>query len=230
MVNRRIFSLLALSVVAAPALCNITISVPETSFSERYAENIEVSGSILASSFVKGSLVHAAPDQLYVYIPSPSSMLTIILSSIDGRYSADAQIELSSEQVGWLQLQIPTRHQTKFVAYLPDRLVAFAFIDSEDIFGNYVQEVFPTSWGAPKDTAISFFINSAGVNPNITFRDSDGDVKTKDCTGLNDEYTRVFNHICDFGEKTVPEKVTVTFSPEYDSSGKNYVIWTLDGK
>lgn len=225
-----IFSLLACSIVTMPALSNITIDIPAKNFSESYAENVQVSGSVLASSFVKGSLDFVAPDKLYAYVPRSASTLNIILSSIDGRYTADAQIKLTSEQEGWVQLKIPTQHQSKFIKYLPDRLVAFAFADSEDMFGNYVQEVFPTSWGAPKSEDVIFYINSAGGNPNITFRNSSEDVISKDCTALDDKYTRVFNHVCTFGGATVPEKVIVTFSPEYESSGKNYVIWTLDGK
>ncbi|MFC3092994.1 hypothetical protein DRW07_02085 [Alteromonas sediminis] len=223
-------SMLACFIVSMPAFSNITINIPANSFSESYAENVQVSGSVLASSFVAGNLEYVSPDKLFVYVPRSISTLNIILSSIDGRYTADAQIELTREQFGWVQLKIPTQYKSQFVKYFPDRLVAFAFADSEDMFGNYVQEVFPTSWGEPSGNDLTFYINSAGGNPNITFRNGEQELISKDCTILNDKYTRVFNHECEFNESSIPEKVIVTFSPEYESSGKNYIIWTLNGK
>ena len=206
------------------------IAIPKISFSESYASNVDVSGSVLASSFVLGSEAHASPERLYVFMPKWVPELNIVVSSIDGKYSADAKVDLTTEQHGWLNFKIPTEYQKEFVKYLPNRLVAFAFVDSVDMFGNYIQEVYPTSWGLPSNYNIQLFMNSAGPEPNITFVNLQQNVITEDCILLNEEYTRVFNHVCSFGDHTTENKVIVTFSPDRDSEGKNYVIWKIDDK
>jgi hypothetical protein len=225
---KRILVLFLLVVFVHSAYAQVSIEIPVDAFSENYAENVEVSGSILASSSVKGSLKFVAPEMLFVFVPRPTSTLQIVLSSIDGKYSADASIELSEDQVGWVQLKVPTKYQSEFIKYLPNRLVAFVFVDSQDMFGNYVQEVYPTSWGEPVENQIKLFVNTSGGNPNITYKIASGDVVSRDCAALDDKYTRVYNHWCEFGSDDIASNLIVTISPEYDSLGKNYVIWTPD--
>ncbi len=203
------------------------IEVSKSNFHEKYADNVDVSGSVLAASYVSGSLKYAAPDQLYVYIPVFRPFLNIVLASIDGKYSADASFELSENQTGWIQVKLPTEYQNEYKKYLPNRLVAFSFADSTDMFGNYIQEVFPTSWGVPASNRFTLLVNSAGSNPNITFKDSEGNKVTEDCQSIREKFTRVFNYTCSLSDHAIDIATTFTFSADYQSSGKDYIIWPI---
>lgn len=220
----------ALYVISISCLTSVSaqtvLEVSSTDFYESYADNVKVSGSVLAASYVPGSFSHASPEQLYLYIPSHKPLVHIVLTSIDGKYSADAAIKLNKNQTGWIQIKLPTAYKKEYLKYLPDQLAVFVFVDSEDMFGDYIQEVFPSSWGAPTSNAIHFSMNSGGGNPNITFKNQSGKVITLDCRMIKAKYTRAFNHICDLGNYTIDPGTIITFSPEYNSSGKDYIIWT----
>lgn len=221
-----------LSILVSYAVLNTVqgqevIEVSKNDFHEKYADNVDVSGSVLAASYVPGSLKYASPDQLYVYIPEYRPFLNIVLSSIDGKYSADASFALSESQTGWIQIKLPTEYQSEYKKYLPNRLVAFSFADNTDMFGNYIQEVFPTSWGTPASNRFKLLINSAGSNPNITFKDNKGNLVTKDCQSIREKFTRVFNYTCSLSDHAVDIATTFTFSPDYQSSGKDYIIWPI---
>ena len=205
-----------------------SIEVPSANFFENYAENVKVSGSVLAASHISSKLKYPSPDELFVYVPKETNELNVIISSIDGQYSADASISLSPDNLGWINLKIPSQYHEKFAKYLPNRLVALAFIDSEDIFGDYIQEIYPTSWGHPEQREESLFINSSGTSPHMTFSDLSGDLISTKCVKLNDNYTKVFNYKCDFAKNRVEQKVLVTFSPSLESTGKNYFIWNVN--
>lgn len=216
-----------LSVIAKPVLAaNTIVEISRNDFSESYAESVEVSGSVLASSFVSGSVSHPSPDQLYVFVPSYRPNINFVLTTIDGRYSADASLTLQQSQTGWIQIKLPTNHKNTYAEYLPTQLVVFAYADSEDRFGNYVQEVFPTSWGSPVPSTLNFLINSAGISPNVTFVDHSGSLITRDCQKIEAEYTRVFNHICHVEKSDFTSGKIFTFSPNNKDSGKNYIIWS----
>lgn len=219
-----LISLISNSVVSAKTI----LKVSRQNFSENFTENVKVSGSVLASSFVSGSLSHASSEQLHVFVPSYKPVINFFIVSIDGKYSADAVVNLEPEQIGWIQLKLPTDYQTQYGKYLPNQLVAFAFADSEDMFGDYIQEVFPTSWGNPVKSSLRFFINSAGQSPNVTFTDKSGNLLTQDCVKIEAEYTRVFNHICDVGAYSLPLSSIFTFTPNKKDSGKNYIIWQVN--
>lgn len=202
------------------------IEVSSADFYESYAENVEVSGSVLAASYVQGSINHASPEQLHLFIPDYRPVVNVVLASIDGKYSADATVKLNENQTGWIQVKLPSAYQVEFKKYLPNRLVAFAFSDAEDMFGDYIQEVFPSSWGKPVSNSILLLINSAGINPNITFKEMNGEVIERDCTAITAKYTRVFNHTCNLDKFSIEKGTVITFSPEYNSSGKDFIIWS----
>jgi len=215
-----IFALYCFSVSA-----NTVLDVSRDDFYESYSNNVEISGSVLAASYVTGNINHASPENLYLYIPEYRPVIYVIITSIDGNYSADATIRLEETQTGWIRLKLPTAYQKEYIKYPSDQLVAFAFADNEDMFGNYIQEVFPSSWGAPVSSSVTLLMNSAGGNPNITFKEDSGEVITRDCRAIKAKYTRVFNHICDFGKYKIDKGTVITLSPEYNSSGKDYIIW-----
>lgn len=221
-----------ISVIAFCAVSNTAqgqkiIEISKDDFHEKYADNVDVSGSVLAASFVPGNLKYASPDQLYVYLPEYRPFLNIVLSSIDGKYSADASFDLPANQTGWIQVKLPTDYQNEYKKYLPNRLVAFSFADSTDMFGNYIQEVFPTSWGKPASNRFTLLVNSAGSNPNITFKDNEGNLVTEDCQSIREKFTRVFNYTCSLDDHSLDIATTFTFSPDYESSGKDYIIWPI---
>mgnify|MGYP003632554668 FL=1 len=221
----KIVRILILVLYCQSTSANTVLVVASENFSESYAENVKVSGSVLVASYITGSFSKASPDQLHLYVPNHVPEINLIISSIDGKYTADVLLSLKKSQTGWLQLKLPTAYKKEYAKYLPNELVALAFTDSEDIFGNYVQEVFPTSWGKPLNSHLKFYMNSAGGNPNITFKEQSGDVVVLDCKEIDAEFTRVFNHVCELGEYAIIKSSIITFSPEYESSGKNYIIW-----
>ncbi|WP_440876898.1 hypothetical protein [Thalassotalea sp. PLHSN55] len=204
------------------------IEINASNFTENYSQSVDVSGSVLASSYVDGNSKFVEPNGLHIFVPNPTPTVHIILASIDGKYTAETQINLKSEQVGWIQIKLPSSYTTEIKKYKANQLVAFAYTDSEDMFGDYVQEVFPTSWGQPTGSSLQFFINSAGRSPNITFKNTSGAVINNQCTRIQASLTRVFNHLCSIKKHSLDKQATVTFSPDKKSAGKDYVIWNIN--
>jgi hypothetical protein len=201
-------------------------------FNESYDISVDVSGSILTAFLVSGSLTTSSPDALFVYLTPKQKKLNISLVSIDGRYSADVAIEVSVNSADWVHLNLPSTKKDTFKQYKPNELVAFAYADSRDKRNRYVQEVFPVSWGKPDYKITQFYVNSAGFAPNYTFLDINEDIRTIECDEIAKPTARAYNHVCKFDRSQMGEKVVVTFSPDMDSSGKKYIIWTtpIDGK
>lgn len=224
----KIAQLLILALGCQNASAEKLLVVSSENFSESYADNVKVSGSVLVSSYITGSILNASPDQLHLFVPKHVPIVNLVISSIDGKYTADVLLSLEKSQTGWLHLKLPTAYKKEYTKYLPNELVAFAFADSEDFLGNYVQEVFPMSWGKPLNYELKFYMNTAGGNPNITFKEQSGEVVKVDCNEIDAEFTRVFNHICDLGKYNINKSSIITFSPEYESSGKNYIIWPVN--
>lgn len=204
------------------------IEIDAANFTENYSQSVDVSGSVLAASYVDGSSKFVKPGGLHIFIPNHIKTVYIILASIDGKYSAETQVSLKAEQTGWIQIKLPSNYTKEIRKYKANQLVAFAYIDSEDMFGDYVQEVFPTSWGQPTGSSLQFFINSAGRSPNITFQDATGAVFTNKCVRIQASLTRVFNHLCSMENYNLSKQATVTFSPDKKSAGKDYVIWNIN--
>lgn len=200
------------------------------SFSESFSDNVNVSGSILVSYLVSGEFDLASPDKLYVFFTPEHPILNVYVVSIDGKYSADATFKINQSETGWIAIALPSKHIQKLKKYKATDLVAYAFADSKDKRGKYVQEVFPVSWGQPNFKSFSFVINSDGFTPNYTFVNSNDELETIKCEYLNSSTSRAFNHTCQLSPDLLGKKSTVTFSPDEESSGKKYFIWSGDGR
>lgn len=195
-------------------------------FNESYDPSVNVSGSILSSLLVSGALKLSSPDDLYVYVTPEQSQINLSLVSIDGRYNADVSIEVAVTASSWIKLSLPSEKE-EFKKYKFNELVALAYADGRDKRGRYVQEVFPISWGEPDNKITQFYINSAGFAPNYTFNnDVDGKTTTVECEEITDPSARAYNHVCAFSRALIGEKAVITFSPDMESSGKKYIIWT----
>lgn len=220
-----VFSLLVLLVSAfQPVLADDKYKINK--FNESYDQSVDVSGSILTAFLVSGALTTSSPDALFVYLTPKQKNLNLSLVSIDGRYSADVSLEITVSSAEWVRLNLPSTKKDTFKKYKPNQLVAFAYADSRDKRGRYVQEVFPVSWGTPNNKTALFYINSAGFAPNYTFLDIEGNIQTIECDEIAEPTARAFNHVCKFDRAQMGEKAVVTFSPDMDSSGKKYIIWT----
>ena len=194
-------------------------------FNESYDPSVKVSGSILSSLLVSGALKLSSPDDLYVYITPKQPQINLSLVSIDGRYNADVSIEVAVTASSWIQISLPTQKE-EFKKYKFNELVALAFADGKDKRGRYVQEIFPISWGVPDNKITQFYINSAGFAPNYTFKDVDENTITVECEEITTPSARAYNHVCAFNRTLIGEKAVITFSPDMESSGKKYIIWT----
>ena len=234
LIRNKNFSLLLLTLLTLMILKSVLAAdkYKIKKFSESYDKSIDVSGSILSAFLVSGALTTPSPDALFVYLTPKQRKLNISLVSIDGRYSADVLIEVAVNSPDWIQLNLPSSKKETFKKYKPHQLVAVAYADSRDKRGRYVQDVFPVSWGKPDNKVAQFYINSAGFAPNYTFSDIQGNVQTIECDEIIEPTARAYNHVCRFERSQIREQAVVTFSPDMDSSGKKYMIWTAsaDGK
>lgn len=194
-------------------------------FKESYDPNVNVSGSILSSLLVSGALKLSSPDDLYVYVTPEQNQLNLSLVSIDGRYNADVALQVAVSSSKWIQISIPTKRE-EFTKYKFNELVVLAYVDGKDKRDRYVQEIFPVSWGVPNNSVTQFYINSAGFAPNYTFNDIEGNTTTVECDEIRNPSARAFNHVCAFDRTVIGEKAVITFSPDMESSGKKYIVWT----
>jgi|GEM_PF-7124044 len=199
------------------------------SFDEDYAQDVKVSGSIMASYLVTGSLNHAAADSLYIYVVPEKNELNISIVSIDGNYSADIELTHFSDSAGWINIDIPSEYKKDLEKYAHNELVAYVFVDSKDDFGYYIQEVFPSSWGNPTSGQRVFLINTSGISPEYYYKDKSGNIITAPCKEIKNKLTRAFNHSCiyEISLKNEPTLVLINPTPDADgSSSKKFMVWS----
>ncbi|GHF94867.1 hypothetical protein [Thalassotalea marina] len=101
-----------------------TISILSKNINESYSKTVKVSGSFfLGFQFSQKSNI----DKLNVLFPSKSTgTLCIDISSIDGRYKASLEHELTQAVSKLNQLEFPTQYQTELTSYKPNELAVKA--------------------------------------------------------------------------------------------------------
>lgn len=196
-----------------------------TAFDEDLSANVEVSGTIMASYLVKGKLNHASADALFIYVVPERPKLNASIVSIDGKYSADLSLIHNSTSAGWVQIQFPSKFKRDLQAYAANELVAYIFADGKDKFGYYIQEVFPSSWGEPVGESKSILINSAGFEPEYSYKNDEGDTVIGSCKKIENKLSRAFNHSCEFSLKTAEQPTLVIIKTTPDGAGKKFLVW-----
>ncbi|MBU1308432.1 MAG: hypothetical protein KKE30_02730 [Gammaproteobacteria bacterium] len=197
-----------------------------TSFDEDLSASVSVSGTVMASYLVSGQLPYASADALYIYVIPEQRLVNASISSIDGKYAAEMELTHSMAQAGWIQVQFPSKFKQDLQAYAAEELVAYIYSDSEDKFGYYIQEVFPSSWGAPEGNARSIFINSAGFKPEYSYKNTAGETVVGRCVEIENKLTRAYNHRCDFSLHGAAQPALVIINTTPDGIGKKFLIWS----
>lgn len=194
-------------------------------FDESYVQNVSVSGSILVSFMISGDSKTASPDALSIFTVPEVKSVNLQLTSIDGRYTAEAQLAIEVEKAGWVEIALPSKYQDVLKRYKENEIVVFAFANGKDKRGRFVPIVFPTSWGEPTFEKQFFVLNSNGFAPNFIYNDDSDETKQGFCLKMSKKVTRAFNYTCDFFDQKSSGKKVVTFSPSHDESGKRYEVW-----
>lgn len=196
-----------------------------TAFDEGLSSNVSVSGTIMASYLVSGKLNHASADALYIYVVPAQKKLNVSITSIDGTYAANLELTHSMATPGWIQVQFPSKFKQNLQSYAADELVAYIYADSQDKFGYYIQEVFPSSWGEPEGSKRSIFINSAGFKPEYSYKNPAGDTVVGYCKEIKNKLTRAYNHSCDFSLQVAEQPALIVINTTPDGIGKKFLIW-----
>ncbi|MBU1621054.1 MAG: hypothetical protein KJ556_02030 [Gammaproteobacteria bacterium] len=196
-----------------------------TAFDEGLTANVSVSGTIMASYLVSGKLSYASADALYIYVVPKQKRLNASITSIDGKYAADLELTHSMAEAGWIQIQFPSKFKQSLQSYAADELVAYIYADSQDKFGYYIQEVFPSSWGEPDGSKRSIFINSAGFKPEYSYKNTDGETVVGRCEEIKNKLTRAYNHSCDFSLLSTEQPALIVINTTPDGIGKKFLIW-----
>lgn len=196
-----------------------------TTFDEDLSADVPVSGTIMASYLVTGKLSHASADALFIYVVPERPKLNASIVSIDGKYSADLTLTHSATSPGWVQIKFPTKFKRDLQAYAANELVAYIFADGKDKFGYYIQEVFPSSWGEPVGESKSILINSAGFEPEYSYKNEEGETVVGGCKKIENKLSRAFNHSCEFSLETVEQPVLVIINTTPDGIGKKFLVW-----
>lgn len=216
--------------LSAVPLLSVAQSVPYQiiSFDEDLSIKVSVSGTVMASYLVSGELTHVSADSLYIYVVPEKRKLHASLVSIDGKYAAEFELFHSSVEAGWINVQFPTKFRQDLKNYAADELVAYIFSDGQDKFGYYIQEVFPSSWGAPKMDKRKILINSAGFVPEYSYRNKDYETIVGNCKEIVNKIARAFNYSCDFSVKNTEQPVLIIINTTPDGAGKKFMLWSDD--
>ena len=210
-----------------PLVCLANEPMPYeiTDFDEDLSIDVSVSGTVMASYLVAGALSHVSADALYIYVVPEKRQLNGSIASIDGKYAAELELTHTLDQAGWVQIQLPSKFKQDLRSYAADELVAYIFADGQDKFGYYIQEVFPSSWGAPTGKARSIFINSAGFKPEYSYKNMHGETVVGSCEEILNKLTRAYNYRCDFSLSNAEQPALVIINTTPDGSGKKFLVW-----
>lgn len=191
-------------------------------FNESLSEQVDVSGGFLIGFQLEGEAKKPNLSNLYVSRPNDISNFNLRLSSIDGVYSAEMEVNFSSWDGAWTQISIPSEHQKELSKYTKQELVAYAYRELDDPKSKRrkFHQVFPTSWGAPLKEAEfndgKLFINSAANNSKYATKEDQ-----VYCKDLEFPVKTAFNRTCDASKLKQGENLVVMTA----GRRKKYLIW-----
>jgi len=191
-------------------------------FSEEYSDNVDVSGGLLIGYQLIGSTLTKSKKHIYLSKPDDVDKVEIVISTIDGVYSASMKIEFIRESNGWLPIHFPSEHAEKLKGYDQSELVAYGFTRKKDRAKKTYLQIFPVSWELPSANSKlkpKFFINSASSMPRYN-------IKRKDsfCKKINAEVKTAFNFYCDISEDFPNGNNLILFNTG-SGKKKKYLVW-----
>ncbi len=194
-------------------------------FKDSWSSDVDVSGGVLTAYQLRGSISSVQIDKLYIGKAKNIDKLNIRILSIDGKYSAEFVIKFTPTENEWVEVKInETEHNKYLSTYRPEEVSVYAYQEVSHR-RKKVHHVFPTSWGKPDLSDISFFVNSAGEFARLAFVDKTKNKHVKYCDAIDGEINTSYNYECKIKQGMEPENGIVIFTTTADSKGKKYKIW-----
>ncbi|WP_394172301.1 hypothetical protein [Thalassotalea litorea] len=183
--------LVGLLFLVALKLMAAEISIDENSFEESFSHTVQVSGNFYVG------LQMASDDnieQLVVLFPEGSTgMLCIAISSIDGRYKAKIEQEISSPISGWTQVLFDSAHQGELNKYIANELAVLARVGgsctksgARSILSSWYQRV-------SNDQEMVLLLRSDARKDTVVIDGHDGSFK---CKKFKNSYKVTYDKYC----------------------------------
>ena len=174
-----------------------TIQLDKLQFRESFAENVNISGSVRAGVMYRSNLPNATPDSLYIDIGSKSNqILCARILSVDGKYGADIDYQLTGNRSGFTQFQLPTIMHDVVTSYTPNQLAVLAEIKPR--CKSRKGHIVPASWGKPLVTSgiVKVFLNSGANNTFLKLYKHGGGSKKLSCNPIEAERNTAYDTEC----------------------------------
>lgn len=175
-----------------------------SNFSEDYNPQVNVSGGVLIGFQLLGSI--PAPDltKLYVARPKDVDKLNLSITSMDGKYKAEMEVQFIDSDSFWTELSIPSSRTAELKGYSVSELVTYAYteeVDKRSKRKRTFHRIYPTSWGRPQNSERFdgyFYINSGITKPKYILNK-----EQFECSPTDSVINTAFNKYCvlsnDFG-------------------------------
>lgn len=208
----------------ALAATDISPIVEIVDFEEEYSSSVDVSGRLLVGYQMEGDAPYSTGKVLYFATPDSISDVDVLISSIDGVYSAALTLRVINSVGQWSMVSIPSEHYEELEKYSPEELVALAYVELPYKGKKKRKKIFPTSWGKPGERQI-FYINTTSSFPTWVAKGMDGKVIKGRCNDLDAEVHTAFNYACVIEGKIAPGQASpVTFKA---GRSQTSLVWTV---
>ncbi|MDG5491195.1 hypothetical protein [Psychroserpens sp. SPM9] len=183
-------------------------SLEPINLEENWTNNRPINGEKRVGILSYTKLKFINPEYLTVLIPdSESDFLCLSIVSLDGRYSAKLNYDISKEAPGLIKLHFPTKHKSKLRKYSPEEITVLASIGSN--CNTSSNSFVLTTWD--KDVSEDFFIvyiNTRNQASIIAFENNEIEFE-KDFSKIeSDNYLKVaYNQSCKIPMKYIDSKI-----------------------
>lgn len=180
-------------------LCGDVISAVEPAykvhdFKEEYNPDVNVSGRLLVGIQVPTKNIKSIGRKLFVQKPANLNAVDVLITTIDGVYSAKFQVEYLSPEGGWQEIELPSKELKELSKFKQNEIVAYAY---SKVGGDKstVHRLYLTSWGMPSNEQPTLFVNSSAA---ITYYRLKGGKEP--CTEITAINKTAFSHSCPWSE------------------------------
>jgi len=177
-----------------PVFAN-TIRLDQNQFREFFTEDVNISGSVRTGVMYQSSSQFVKPDALFIDIGTKlNQMLCVKMISVDGRYGANFQYEITGKIRGVTRFQLPTQLHEIVTGYTPEQIAVLAEI--KPACKGKSKHIVPASWDKPENDSINVFLNSGGSTTYLKLYLLEGGSKKSPCQPIKADRGTAYDKEC----------------------------------